>query len=206
MLDLSDDGRRVAVGVRRLADNATTDHRRYGDPTYFAPSMVELMVIDTATGAADRIGKGLLNVRQAAWNASASKLAVLTAAENAAGLPVTTLWVYDAERKTLAEVPRAAGSSVAANSELAWTPDGAKLFVALRNSDDDKAAQSSFKTLVVRSHRRAVVEAVPGLGRDEPLQPQAGAGRDRSGHRRRAPSWCRRRRSRITSSPGTDRL
>ena len=47
VLDLSDDGRRVAVGVRRLADNADTDHRRYGDPTYFAPSMVELMVIDT---------------------------------------------------------------------------------------------------------------------------------------------------------------
>ncbi len=148
VLDLSDDGRRVAIGVRRLADNATTDHRRYGDPTYFAPSMVELMVIDTATGAADRIGKGLLNVRQAAWNASGAKLAVLTAAETPAGLPVTTLWVYDADRKTLAEVPRQAGSSVAANSELAWTPDGAKLFVALRNPDEDKTAQAAFKTLV----------------------------------------------------------
>ena len=32
MLDLSEDGRRVAIGVRRLADNADTDHRRYGDP------------------------------------------------------------------------------------------------------------------------------------------------------------------------------
>jgi dipeptidyl aminopeptidase/acylaminoacyl peptidase len=148
VLDLSDDGRRVAIGVRRLADNATTDHRRYGDPTYFAPSMVELMVIDTATGAADRIGKGLLNVRQAAWNASGARLAVLTAAETPAGLPVTTLWVYDADRKTLAEVPRQAGASVAANSELAWTPDGAKLFVALRNPDDDKAAQAAFTTLV----------------------------------------------------------
>ncbi len=148
VLDLSDDGRRVAIGVRRLADNATTDHRRYGDPTYFAPSMVELMVIDTATGAADRIGKGLLNVRQAAWNASGARLAVLTAAETPAGLPVTTLWVYDADRKTLAEVPRQAGSSVAANSELAWTPDGAKLFVALRNPDEDKTAQAAFKTLV----------------------------------------------------------
>jgi dipeptidyl aminopeptidase/acylaminoacyl peptidase len=148
VLDLSDDGRRVAIGVRRLADNATTDHRRYGDPTYFAPSMVELMVIDTATGAADRVGKGLHNVRQAAWNTSGAKLAVLTAAETPAGLPVTTLWVYDADRKTLAEVPRQAGSSVAANSELAWTPDGAKLFVALRNPDEDKTAQAAFKTLV----------------------------------------------------------
>ena len=148
VLDLSDDGRRAAVGVRRLADNATTDHRRYGDPTYVAPSMVELMVIDTATGAADRIGNGLLNVRQAAWNASAATLALLTAAETPAGLPLTTLWVYDAERKMLVEVPRQPNTVVAANSELAWTPDGAKLFVALRNPDDDKAAQAAFKTLV----------------------------------------------------------
>ena len=148
VLDLSDDGRRVAVGVRRLADNATTDHRRYGDPTYFAPSMVELMVIDTATGAADRIGRGLLNVRRAAWNASATKLAVLTAAETAAGLPVTTLWIYDVDTRTLAEVPRQASASVAANSELAWTPDGTRLFVALRNPDDDKAAHAAFRALV----------------------------------------------------------
>ena len=148
VLDLSDDGRRVAIGVRKLADNATTDHRRYGDPTYFAPSMVELTVIDTVSGAAERVGKGLLNVRQAAWNSTGARLAILTAAETPAGLPVATLWVYDADRKTLSEVPRQAGASVAANSELAWTPDGGKLFVALRAPDDDKAAQASFKSLV----------------------------------------------------------
>jgi dipeptidyl aminopeptidase/acylaminoacyl peptidase len=37
---------------------------------------------------------------------------------------------------------------VAANSGLAWTPDGARLFVALRSADDDKAAQAAFKSLV----------------------------------------------------------
>src|SRR5687768_9918295 len=134
VLDFSDDGRKLAVGVRRLHDNAETNHRRYGDPTYFAPSMVELMVINTATGAGDRVGKGLMNVRQAALTANGSKLAVLTAAETAAGLPTTTLWVYDAERKTLAEVPRQAGAEVAANSELAWTPDGDRKSTRLNSS------------------------------------------------------------------------
>ena len=148
VLDFSDDGRKVAIGVRRLHDNAETNHRRYGDPTYFAPSMVELMVIDTASGATDRVGKGLMNVRQAALTANGSKLAVLTAAETAAGLPTTTLWVFDHERKSLAPVPRQAGAEVAANSELAWTPDGSKLFVALRQPDDDKTAQAAFRTLV----------------------------------------------------------
>jgi dipeptidyl aminopeptidase/acylaminoacyl peptidase len=148
VLDLSEDGRRVAVAVRKPADNATTDHRRYGDPTYFAPSMVELMVIDTASGASERVGTGLMNIRQAAWNPSGARLALLTAAETPAGLPVTTLWVYDAERKTLSEVPRHPSANVAANSELAWTPDGGKLFVALRSADDDRAAQAAFKSLV----------------------------------------------------------
>ena len=34
VLDLSDDGRRAAVSVRRAYDNAEVDNRRYGDPTY----------------------------------------------------------------------------------------------------------------------------------------------------------------------------
>ena len=148
VLDLSDDGRRVAVGARRLFDNAETNHRRYGDPTYFAPSMVELRVIDTRTGAIDKVGSGLMNVRQAAWTRDGSRLAVLTAAESASGLPITTLWVYNADRKTLAEVPRQKGAEVAANSQLVWTPDGTKLFVALRNPADDAAAQAAFKALV----------------------------------------------------------
>ena len=73
VLDLSDVGRQVAVGVRRLFDNAETNHRRYGDPTYVTPSMVEVRIVDTATGAADRVGSGLMNVRSAAFTPDASQ-------------------------------------------------------------------------------------------------------------------------------------
>jgi len=148
VLDLSEDGRRAAVASRRLYDNAETNHRRYGDPTYFAPSMVELLIIDTRTGAIDRPSKALLNIRQAAWTRDASRLALITAGETADGLPVTALWVYDADRKTLTEVPKKNGTEVAANSELGWTPDDTKLFVALRSPSDDQSAQKAFKTLV----------------------------------------------------------
>jgi dipeptidyl aminopeptidase/acylaminoacyl peptidase len=183
VLDLSEDGRFVAVGARRLHDNAETNHRRYGDPTYVAPAMVELHVIDTSSGAADKVGKGLMNVRQAAFTRNSAKLALLTAAETPAGLPITTLWVYDVERKTLAEVPRKSGAEVAAGSELAWTADGTKLFVALRAPADDAAAQAAFKTLtngpiVVQAskpfldwdamsranRRRSLAEIDPGTG------------------------------------------
>ena len=148
VLDLADDGRRVAVGVRKLADNATTDHRRYGDPTYVAPSMVEVQVIDTTTGAADRVGAGLLNVRTAAFSPDGARLALLTATENAAGMPVTALWIYDVAGKRLAEVPRRAGAEVAATSQLEWTPAGDRLLVARRDPADDQAAQARFKALV----------------------------------------------------------
>lgn len=148
VLDFSDDGHRVAVAARRTYDNAETNHRRYGDPTYFAPSMVELRVINTRSGATDRIGTGLMNIRQAAWTRDGSRLAVLTAAESPLGLPETKLWVYHVEQKALAEVPRQRGAEVAANSELAWTPDSAKLFVALRSSADDASAQAAFKAIL----------------------------------------------------------
>ena len=38
VLDMTDDGRWVAVSTRRGLDNAETDNRRYGDPTYVSPS------------------------------------------------------------------------------------------------------------------------------------------------------------------------
>ena len=46
VLDLAEDGSR-AVAIRTLESNATTDHRRFGDPTYVAPSLVDVMVCDT---------------------------------------------------------------------------------------------------------------------------------------------------------------
>ena len=147
ILDLADDGRLVAVAARRLADNAETNHRRYGDPTYVAPSMVDVLIVNTRSGASERVGKGLMNVRQASFTKNGSKLAVLTAAETAAGLPLTSLWVYDVERKTLTEVPRQRGAEVAANSELSWTADDGRLFVALRSPADDLAAQAQFKNI-----------------------------------------------------------
>ena len=146
VLDLSEDGTRVAVTVRTLQDNAETDHRRFGDPTYAAPVLVDLRVIDTRSGASERPFKQLMNVRQAAWTRDGSRLAILTTAESADRSPVTTAWIWDAGRKSLNEVPRRA--PIAANSELAWMADGSRLIVALRDAADNEAAQAAFKKLV----------------------------------------------------------
>jgi dipeptidyl aminopeptidase/acylaminoacyl peptidase len=148
LLDLTDDGARVAVAIRTLENNATTDHRRFGDPTYVAPSMVDVVVYDTRAGRADKVFPQFMNVRQAAWSRDGAKLALLTTTENAEHLPVTTAWVWDAARRSVVEVPRKDGVAIAASSELSWLPDGSKLVVALRDPAEDRAAQATFRKIV----------------------------------------------------------
>ena len=48
---VSSDGRWVVVTYGSLRDRIGTDNHRYGDPTYIAPSLSEVAVIDTRTGA-----------------------------------------------------------------------------------------------------------------------------------------------------------
>ena len=147
VLDATEDGARVAVSMRRPIDNETTDHRRYGDPTYLAPSRVTVEIIDTRAGTKDRPFKDMVNVRDAAWSRDGKRLAILLAREATAsdGFPTTTLHVWDAEKKALTDVkPQQA---IALNSTLAWTPDGASLVVALRNADLDREARKTFLTL-----------------------------------------------------------
>jgi dipeptidyl aminopeptidase/acylaminoacyl peptidase len=147
--DVTEDGGRVAVTVRRPIDNPTTDHRRYGDPTYLAPSRVTLQVIDTRTGAADTIFTELVNVRNVAWSRDGRRLAILLGREAATpdAYPRTALYIWDAERKALTEVPQKAPEPIAVNSSLAWTPDGASLIVALRSPEIDREARETFLRL-----------------------------------------------------------
>jgi dipeptidyl aminopeptidase/acylaminoacyl peptidase len=146
VLDLTDDGGRVAVAIRKLEDNATTDHRRYGDPSYVPPNLVDVVIYDTRAGTSDRIFQQLMTVRQATWSRDGSRLALLTIAEDAQRRPVSRVWIWDALRRTLAEVPRT--QTIAPTSGLDWMPDGTQLVVALRDPADDREAESTFKKLV----------------------------------------------------------
>jgi dipeptidyl aminopeptidase/acylaminoacyl peptidase len=146
VLDLSDDGQRVAASARTSWDNPETDYRRYGDPSYLNPSRVTLLVIDTRTGATQKPFKGLASVRRAAWSPDGKRLAILTA-DDENGLPASHLFVWDVDRSVLTEVPRQPGVAIAANSDLDWTPDGARLAVALRTPEQDREARARFKAI-----------------------------------------------------------
>ena len=174
-----------AIGARRLYDNAETNHRRYGDPTYFAPSMVELQVIDTRTGATDKVGKGLMNVRQAALTRDGARLAMLTAAETPAGLPITSLWVYDVDaqdaRRSAAQRGRRSGRQFRTGVD-AGRLEAVRRAARLRPTTPPRRRRSrrwSSGPVVVQSSKPFLDwDAMSRANRRRALA------RDRSGHRR----------------------
>ncbi len=164
VLDLSDDGRRVAVTERRTYDNAETDHRRYGDPGYLGPNAVRLAVIDTRTGARTALFKELVNVRAASWSRDGNRLAVVLAApEPGSGSPRAQLYIWDAGQAAAREVPVKGPWPLASNSGLDWSADGTRLLVALQAPERLSAATAAFRTLtdgpiVVHSSKEPFLE------------------------------------------------
>ena len=85
VLDLSEDGARVAAAVRKLEDNAKPTIAASAIPTYVAPAHGRsAWSIDTQTGAVERPSSDLMNVRQAAWTRDGNRLALLTTVETRA--------------------------------------------------------------------------------------------------------------------------
>ena len=149
VLDMTEDGRFVAAAVRRPIENPTTDHRRFGDPTYLAPSLVMLRIIDTRSGQMEQPFKDLVNVRDTAWSRDGKTLAILLArdATAAGGYPTTEIAVWNAAARALTALKLQGSQTIALNSTLSWTPDGTGLVVALRSPELDRDARAKFTTL-----------------------------------------------------------
>jgi dipeptidyl aminopeptidase/acylaminoacyl peptidase len=148
VLDLSDDGRRVAVSVRRAYDNAEVDNRRFGDPTYLSPARGQLLVIDTATGVTQTPFSDLTSVRQASWSHDGKRLAILTASTGGAtsgGVPDVKVQIWDVDRKALTTVPPRVNPAAA--SGLDWSADDTRLIVSVRTPEQERAAAARFKAL-----------------------------------------------------------
>lgn len=148
VLDVSDDGRSLAYTTRRAFDNATTDHRRYGDPTYVAPSAVRLFVVDTGTGVSTAILPDLADIRQAAWSHRGSLLAFLQLQPGTAGAdPVMQLRLWDAGRNAVRTITLKSDARISVNSSLDWSADDTRIILALRSRARDDEARKRFKSL-----------------------------------------------------------
>ncbi|MDH3424618.1 MAG: hypothetical protein OEN00_16600, partial [Gemmatimonadota bacterium] len=74
---MTEDGMRIVVTASSRRGRLDTDHGRYGDPTYVAPSTVSAMVIDTRTGARTWLHEAPAQVSDFTWSADGRRLAYL---------------------------------------------------------------------------------------------------------------------------------
>ena len=136
---VTDDGRRVAATVQTRRDRSGVDHFRFGDPTYLAPSLGELLVIDTNDGSVRSLFPQHEQLRGAAWSPDGTRLAFfkLDGGQYA-------LYVHDATSGRTRAVRLRTSRSLASDSPLEWSPDGASVLVSLRPEGWAERARKAF--------------------------------------------------------------
>lgn len=139
VVDLSDDGRWAAVTFGTLRDRIGINNHRFGDPTYIAPSLVEVRAIDTHTGAAQKVFPDKRQARGFKWSPDASRLALLVLKDETFE-PV--IWDRATGKLTTVKLPE--NRHVAENASLDWSTDGAQLFIATRAGGWIKMAKERF--------------------------------------------------------------
>lgn len=144
--DLSADGMWLAVIGRSLRDRIGIDNYRFGDPTYAAPAVVDLQVIDSRTGASRRVFGSKQDVRGVRWSPDGTRLAVIIrAGEHFQPL----VWSREDRRTRSLVLPegRSVAMSARGDVQIDWSPDGTKLLLALQSADWRRAASAEFQEL-----------------------------------------------------------
>ncbi len=118
--DVTDDGRWVAATVQTRRGRSGVDHFRYGDPTYIAPSLGELLVVDTRVGEVRSLFQSREQLRSPTWSPDGARLAFFRLVGDA-----WRLVVYDPASRATAEVGLHSPKAIASSSPLVWSPDGA---------------------------------------------------------------------------------
>src|SRR5262245_32211099 len=138
--DLSDDGRWIAATAGSLRDRIGVDNYRFGDPTYFAPALTEVWVIDTQTAKTQKLFQDKRQVRALKWSPDGSRLALLALKQN---VFEPMIWERATGRWQTASPPQS--KFAAENSELNWTPAGDQLLITLRDEDWLKEVRVKFE-------------------------------------------------------------
>lgn len=71
--DLSADGKWLAATAGSLRGRIGIDNTRFQDPTYVAPALVDLLIIDTSTGASQKVFPEPRQVRGFKWSPDGSQ-------------------------------------------------------------------------------------------------------------------------------------
>jgi dipeptidyl aminopeptidase/acylaminoacyl peptidase len=137
--DVSADGRWAALIVSSLEDRIGIDNRRFGDPTYIAPHKMDVLVVDTQTGATIKLFPYRTQVKGLKFSPDGKHLAML--AQRSESFAVR---IWDQATGNFATVTAPDGKALDDAGELYWTRDGAKLILPLRMADWKERARERF--------------------------------------------------------------
>jgi len=142
--DMTSDGRWVAATHRTRRDGqGTTDHFRYGDPTYISPSVTNFVLLDTESGEQTPIVDGMVQVRGMEWSPDDRHLAFFMREGQQDGDDYR-LYLFDRESGDIDEVELDSDLPIASNSRLEWRPDGSGLLIDLRAADWYERSRAAF--------------------------------------------------------------
>lgn len=137
--DVSADGRWAALIVSSLEDRIGIDNHRYGDPTYIAPHKMDVLVVDTQTGATTNLFPYRTQVKGLKFSPDGKRLAMLALRSDSFALRI-----WDQTTGNFATVTPPDGKAIDDSGELYWTRDGAKLILPLRAADWKERARERF--------------------------------------------------------------
>lgn len=140
--DVTSDGRWVAVNVRVRGDGLGIDHGRFGDPTYIAPSLGMLELLDATNGRTRMIFPDKVQLRDVAFSKDGSKLAFLRLEGDD-----WALYVHDIAGNRTRKVAVRTAKKIASASPLVWSRDGATVLLTLRPEGWAAEARQAFVDL-----------------------------------------------------------
>jgi dipeptidyl aminopeptidase/acylaminoacyl peptidase len=137
--DMSEDGRWAVITTATLRDRIGIDNYRYGDPTYSAPSVAHVALVDIRTGEQRPIFTAKVQVRGVSFSPDGRQIAMLIRDGD---------WyrfgIYDVARGRMRNVNLPEGRIVAENGTPQWTVDGSKVLVPLRAAEWLEQARARF--------------------------------------------------------------
>ncbi len=127
--DVSEDGRWVILTTATLRDRIGADNSRYGDPTYVAPGLARIEIVDTRSGQRQPLSATPVQARGFAFSPDGTRLAWVLRQGAAFRLMIRE---QPSGRTRTVTLP--ADRAVAENTTLQWTADGRQLLFAMRST------------------------------------------------------------------------
>jgi dipeptidyl aminopeptidase/acylaminoacyl peptidase len=140
--DWTKNGSWLACSLSVQADRLPADNARSGDPTYIAPSVAELVVIDTATGRQIRVLPKKEQFRGVSWSPDGKRLAFFLYKK-----PAFELVIWNRETQAIEKSTFKYAKPIASNSPLVWTADGTRLFLTVRMPDWEAKTADLFRNV-----------------------------------------------------------